>query len=95
MMTSANFNKHYHFGDTWSVQNGIRGLEKFNNYKAECDLERQRENDERLKRENEERVKQRQARLERLVLCMADKTYMNRKELLLAARKEQYDNNKQ
>lgn len=89
MMTSANFDKRYHYGDTWSVQNGIRGLEKFNGYKAECDLERQREKDERLKREHEERVKQRQAKLERLVFCWADKTYTNRKALLMAARKEQ------
>lgn len=78
-MTSANFDKHYHYGDTWSLQNGIRGLDKFNCYKTEYDLKRQRKNAERLKRENEERAKQRQARLERFVLCMADKTYMNRK----------------
>lgn len=89
MMTSANFDKHYHYGNTWSLQNGIRGLEKFNGYKAECDLERQRENAKRVKREHEERVKRKQAELERFVFCLADKTYTNRKALLLAARKEQ------
>lgn len=88
-MTSANFDKHYHYGNTWSLQNGIRGLEKFNDYKAECDLERQRENAKRIKKEHEERVEQRQAKLERLVLCWAGKTYTNRKALLMAARKEQ------
>ena len=88
-MANANFNNHYHYGDTWSIQNGIRGLEKFNGYKAECDLERQRETTERIKREYEERIKQKRTELERFVLCSADKTYTNRNELLFAARKEQ------
>lgn len=74
-MRSANFNNHYHYGDTWSLRNGIRGLEKFNGYKAECDLERQRANAERIKREHEERIKQKRAELERFVSCLAEKTW--------------------
>ena len=74
-MRSANFDRHYHCGDTWSIQNGIRGLEQFAHFKRDLELQEERDRARREHEERERRMKQKRSELERLVLGFASYEY--------------------
>ena len=68
-MKVSNFENHFHYGDTWSVQNGIRGLDKLASLKQDLELlERQVEARKRFEEQERKRL-ERLARLERSVFA--------------------------